>query len=195
MSGIDLLLPQSIFWRMLLVALITGGVLGIAYDALCILRMLARDLPTGPPEARQIVEGKHRRSSRMLASVVRLCTDLFFAVLWAVALILLCYYTNDGQLRAPAVLGMACGFFVYRRLLSPLVLRMSGWILRMAAKVLSTVWRIVLACLGRLWNFTLGRLLAHMVAHHRARAAARYFKDLQSAAARGFDVSDPLDVA
>ncbi len=194
MSGIDLLLPQSIFWRMLLIALATGGTLGMAYDALCILRMLVRDLPGYPPESRPSADRYRGRQLRGMAAAVRFVADLFFAVLWAVALILLCYYTNDGQLRAPAVLGMACGFFVYRQLLSPLVLRLAGWILHLLTYVILIVGHTVLACLGRLWMHTLGRLLSHLVAHRRARASARYFADLQSAAARGFDIADPSDV-
>jgi hypothetical protein len=44
-------------------------------------------------------------------------TDFIWTVLSWIALILVLYYTNDGQLRAPAPISMAVGILLYRALL------------------------------------------------------------------------------
>ena len=74
-------------------------------------------------------------------------TDLIFALVSALALILLLYYTNDGQFRAPAVIGMACGFFVYTVTLGRLILRVGGALVRFACRlvrvVVHAVWTVL----------------------------------------------------
>ena len=116
MSGLDLYATQEALAEMLLYAAMTGFLMGGIYDALYILRALLVD------EA----GGRMPLYGRMLLFV----EDVLFVAVASVAFILLCYYTNDGQLRAPAFVGMACGFFVYRYTLGVFTRRLAPPLVR-----------------------------------------------------------------
>ncbi|MBR6782260.1 MAG: spore cortex biosynthesis protein YabQ [Clostridia bacterium] len=110
---------------MLAWAFVTGACLGVLYDLLRALRMAVGLDP--------------RQGSTVLYRVVLFVEDVFFAVTATVALILLCYYTNDGLLRGPAVWGMAGGFFVYVQTVGRLTVRIEKTIFRLLRRLVSLV--------------------------------------------------------
>ncbi len=163
MSGLDLFLSQQVFARMLLFALLAGVAAGILYDGFCVIRLFLCD-PTvldrnvSPVPAHTIPH-----------SIVRFVLDFMFVISTAIILILLCYYTNDGQLRAPAIIGMACGFFVYKRLISP-------WILRLAA----LLHHATMTVLRFVWRHTGGRIMASIRNLYNRSVEARRRKQIPS---------------
>ena len=125
MSGLDLYRTQGEMLWMLVWALATGIFVGMVYDLLRALRIL-----TGLGQ---------RQGSTPLYRVSLFVGDVILAVTAAVALILLCYYTNDGLLRGPAVWGMAGGFFVYVQTLGRLTLKVENVLARLARRLISLV--------------------------------------------------------
>ena len=125
MSGLDLYRTQGEMLWMLVWALAMGIFVGMVYDLLRALRML-----TGLDQ---------RQGSTPLYRVSLFAGDVILAVTAAVALILLCYYTNDGLLRGPAVWGMAGGFFVYVQTLGRLTLKVENVLARLARRLISLV--------------------------------------------------------
>lgn len=126
MSGLDLYQSQGELFRMLAWAVLTGLCLGGLYDLLRALRILA-----GLDQ---------KQGSTPLFGLLLFLEDLLLALTAAVSLILLCYYTNDGLFRAPAVLGMASGFFIYMKTAGKLTVKaekaLSRWLNRVVKAVL-----------------------------------------------------------
>ncbi len=186
MSGLDLLLSQRTLWHMLLVATVAGILLGVLCDGLFILRLLVRDprstqlvppsksTPAGP------VFGQLRRCAY---AALRFLCDFLAVVFATVVLMLLCYYTSDGQLRAPAIFGMSAGFLGYHYTVS-----------RGIRRLLTVLSQAILRCLRFLWMHTLGRLwlLARNAVLRRIRNAltARRIARLARDATGGFDIHD-----
>lgn len=172
MSGLDLLVPQSALWYMLLVAVLTGAFLGVLCDGLFIIRLALRD-----PEASCTC----RRS--VGHAILRGVCDFISVLLTTVLLLLLCYYTSDGQLRAPAVFGMVAGFWGYRK-------TVSRWLRRLLTAVFSVVCRF----LRFLWDKTLGRLARAVrdvtVSRYRRAVTERHIRMLTADASRGFGIRD-----
>lgn len=194
MSGLDLYLSQRTLALMFVYAAVTGFGLGALYDALRILRMPfgevyvrpGRDIPSAAPNGQG-------RGASFLISVLRFFCDLLFMLAAAVALILLCYYTNDGQLRAPAPVGMACGFFVYRHTLSPWVLRLTAILLRQIRRGMVALLRLAVLPLRWLWRVTMGRMTSSIRNARREKQTLRRIRDLTDSAERGFDLlGEPL---
>ncbi len=189
MSGLDLYLSQRILALMFVYAALTGFGLGALYDVLRILRM-----PFGEMYVRSVgdlpatAQDGQGRSASFFTAVLRFLCDLLFMVAAAVALILLCYYANDGQLRAPAPVGMACGFFVYRHTVSPWVLRLSAVILKQTRRCVSALLRLLAIPLRWLWRVTVGRMTAAIRNGLREKQTLRRIRDLTDSAARGFDL-------
>ena len=125
MSGLDLYRTQGEMLWMLVWALATGIFVGMVYDLLRALRIL-----TGLDQ---------RQGSTPLYRVSLFVGDVILAVTAAVALILLCYYTNDGLLRGLAVWGMAGGFFVYVQTLGRLTLKVEKVLARLVRRLISLV--------------------------------------------------------
>lgn len=185
MSGLDLYLSQRTLALMFVYAALTGFGLGLVYDGLRVLRMaLGEQLPPKKPEASQ----PGRRPLPL--AILLFAEDLIFALIVAVALILLGYYTNDGQLRAPAPVGMACGFFVYIHTVSRWVLRLAELILRLMRRMILGIGRICMHLVAvpvkALWSWTAGR----MMAAHRERVTEKRLEDLTESAKRGFHLLD-----
>ena len=185
MSGLDLYLSQRTLALMFVYAALTGFGLGLVYDGLRVLRMaLGEQLPPKKSEASQ----PGRRPLPL--AILLFAEDLIFALIVAVALILLGYYTNDGQLRAPAPVGMACGFFVYIHTVSRWVLRLAEFILGLMRRMILGIGRIcmhLVAVPGKaLWFWTAGR----MMAVHRDRVTEKRIEDLTESAKRGFHLLD-----
>lgn len=182
MSGLDLYLSQRTLALMFVYATLTGFCLGLGYDGLRVLRMALGEtfLPS-----RSAGQGRKDNKAGLPLKLLRFVEDLLFMLAAAVALILLCYYTNDGQLRAPAPLGMACGFFVYIHTVSRLVLRLAEGILRLVRRFLLACLHLLAMPLRGLWSLTVGR----MAAAHRESVTEKGIKALAESAKRGFDVT------
>jgi hypothetical protein len=124
---------------MLSCSLICGFLLGVLYDLVqCLCR--GRGMKAAPWGGRCIEKipmprgGRHHLSDRSKAGKVKaICgtvslvfSDVGFCLFFAVVMIVLLYYTNDGQFRSSAVAASLIGFGMYRytlrRLLRPLLL-------------------------------------------------------------------------
>jgi hypothetical protein len=144
MSGLDLYQSQGELFRMLAWAVLTGLCLGGLYDLLRALRILA-----GLDQ---------KQGSTPLFGLILFFGDLLSALTASVSLILLCYYTNDGLFRAPAVLGMASGFFVYMRTAGRLTVKAEKALSRRLKRVVKTVLGFLRRPLG--WLASTARSLA-----------------------------------
>lgn len=159
MSGLDLYQNQSALLWMLAWAFATGFGLGGFYDVLRALRILSC------PEREQ-GSTRHPRGYRFVG-------DVLLVIAASIALILLCYYTNDGLLRGPAVWGMAGGFFVYVQTVGRLTLRVEVFFSRLLRNLVRAVWRPlrrpVLWMGGRLlrWSRSLWHALFGKAIHKR----------------------------
>ncbi len=196
MSGLDLLLGQDTLWRMLFVAALTGFGLGVVYDAISILRLVLGDRTISG-----VRYGDIPPHDPVPVKILRFVLDAVFAILVAVAFTLLCYYTSDGQLRAPAILGSAGGFFVWRKTLSPLVLRLAVCLLRLFCRLVMAVLRLLLAPLVavgkrlghmacRLFEITVGRFLCY----RRRRITENRLHVLCSEASQGFGLAESRNI-
>ncbi len=184
MSGIDLLIPQSALWYMLVVAVLTGAGLGVLCDGLFILRVLCRDPRAASTNSEQTQAPAICGRVRTVAYVVlRTLCDLIFVLTATIILLLLCYYTSDGQLRAPAVVGLTLGFWIYRKTVS-----------RFLRKLWIHILSLIFHALHLLWSHTLGRILtvalSALMRHLRAFATERRIRKLRRDAARGFGISE-----
>ena len=166
MSGLDLYLTQRSLLAMLAWALVTGFCLGGVYDLLRALRIL-------------IGFGREKGSALPLR-IVLFGGDVLLAVTASIALILLCYYTNDGALRGHAVWGMAGGFFVYVQTLGRLTLRFESFLSHLLGKLVRNAWRLVrrpivwvasgfIGLIRQVWRKSLGKVMDK----HRARVRAK----------------------
>ena len=144
MSGLDLYQSQGELFRMLAWAVLTGLCLGGLYDLLRALRILA-----GLDQ---------KQGSTPLFGLILFFGDLLSALTASVSLILLCYYTNDGLFRAPAVLGMASGFFVYMRTAGRLTVKAEKALSRRLKRVVKAVLGFLRRPLG--WLVSTARSLA-----------------------------------
>ena len=177
MSGLDLYLSQKTLALLFVYASLAGFCLGGVYDLFRVLRMLFGD--TGAYSA---TKGQGRRPLPL--AVLLFGTDLLFMLTATVTLILLCYYINDGQLRAPAVIGMACGFFVYVHTLGRLVMALSRRIVHGIRRLLMLLIRLLIIPLKGLWSLTGKRIMVS----YRERMTEKRIRELTKAAERGFDL-------
>ena len=173
MSGLDLYLSQRTLALLLVYGAFVGFGLGALYDGLRLTRVALGEPISG---------GK-----RPLALTVLLfIEDLLFALVAVLAFILLCYYVNDGQIRAPATLGLCGGFFVYRHTVSLLLFRptcrLIGLVKRLIKGIVTTLLRLLTAPVRALWAVTAGRWLAQ----YRERITKKRIQELTEQAARGF---------
>ena len=149
MSGLDLYQTQGEMLWMLAWAFVTGIGVGVIYDLLRALRIL-----TGLDQ---------KQGNTLLYRVSLFVEDFLLAVMATVALILLCYYTNDGLLRSPAVWGMAGGFFVYVQTLGRLTVKVEKALSRLLRRLILLVLRPVPS------SFVGGALPAERNPHRMAR--------------------------
>lgn len=188
MSGLDLYLSQRVLAMMLVYAALVGFCLGGVRDALGLLR--AFFYPIKPEK------GSGKRCSFGI-TVLLFWEDTVFMLLTAVALILLGYYTNDGQLRAPAFLGLAGGFFVYRHtlgrwsrrimpLLAAWIRKAIGFSIRLLLRPARVLVKALLSLFHTLWRSTAGKLLLQQ----RVKATARRSAALTESARQGFGIME-----
>lgn len=171
MSGLDLYQTQRALALLFVYAAAVGFGLGGVYDLLRILRMFC-----GYPK-------KKGRPSVFLTALL-FFEDVLFMLITSVALILLCYYANDGQIRAPALIGMACGFFAYWQTVGRLVVAVAGRAVKLIRKILALCLHLIAVPVKGLWRMTAGR----MTVAHRERMTQRRIRALTDSAARGFDL-------
>jgi hypothetical protein len=187
MSGLDLYLSQRTLALMFVYAAVLGFGLGAVYDGLKILRMVWGERRQAVTSAADI-RGQGSFLQKWLLRVLRFVEDVAFMLIAATALLLLAYYTNDGSLRAPAPVGMACGFFVYVHVLSPWVLRLAEILLRWLRCLLWRIFRLVSVPLRGLWRLTVARWMAGLRNSRRTRETERMIALWTESAARGFDI-------
>ncbi len=168
---------------MLLVAVIAGIFLGVLCDGLFILRLIFRDPRACSSCRRQGAPAvqSDRRVSTGGYIILRGFCDFLSVFLAVVILMLLCYYTSDGQLRAPAIFGMIAGFWGYHITVSRLMRRLS-------AILLDVVWR----ALRFVWSHTVGGAM-HAIAstlrkQYRNVVTVRRIDKLTQASADGFGI-------
>ncbi len=190
MSGLDLYLSQRVLAMMVVYAALTGFCLGGVYDILELAAVLLLPQKTEGAES-----APAKRSSLTAKGFLTFWRDLVFLLITAVTFILLCYYTNDGQLRSPAILGMAGGFFVYRHTVGLLTVRLlprlATGIKRMLIRIVRLVFcpirmlaTALLVLIKTLWRVTGDRLAARF----REKSTQKRVASLTKAASRGFDV-------
>lgn len=194
MSGLDLYLSQRVLAMMLVYAALAGFCLGGVYDFFALTTALLLPARTG--------EGKHESGKRFCLMAEQFLTfwqDLIFLLLTAVTFILLCYYTNDGQLRAPAIPGMAGGFFVYRHTVGlftkRLIPRLATGIKQVLVRTVILVFcpvrflaTVLYALVRVLWRVTGGKLIEAS----REKYTQKHIRSLTEAASRGFDVLEGI---
>ena len=148
-------------WDLLRLPRIWLGEIGAAvgYRELC-----AKELPW-------IGSRNTRKPSRFLP-IVRFLSDFLFCILAGLTMILLFYQINRGNVRFPALLCAAGGFFLYRATLGRLVLRA----LSLIAFLIQTIMRYLIFFLGMPFRM-LVKAIKHTVCrawnHYRARRWAR----------------------
>lgn len=182
MSGLDLYQTQGALALLFVYAAAAGFLLGGWYTLLRLLRVLLfGDSSVGK-----------QGSKPKLFAITLFLGDVIFAVTAALTLILLLYYRNDGQLRAPAVLGMACGFFVFLETLGRIAAKLEkplSRLVKQAVRLLISpaLWlgRITARILRFLWCMTVEKALSKS----RERQTERMIEGLNQAADRGFDLS------
>ena len=173
MSGLDLYQTQRTLAMLFVNAALGGFFLGGVYDVLRFLRILA-----GDPVA---ITGQGRRPFPF--AVLLFLQDLLFMLTAAAALILLCYYGNDGRIRGVAAVGMAGGFFVYAHTLGRLTLPLFRWGAVWLRRLVKLCLSLACAPLGWLWRLTAGRVRRA----YRKRRTEQGIRALTEAAARGFE--------
>ena len=194
MSGLDLYLSQRVLAMMAVYAALTGFCLGGAYDILGLAAALLLPRKTGGAESTSA-----ERYSLTAKGFWVFWQDLIFLLLTAVTFIFLCYYTNDGQLRAPAILGMAGGFFVYRHtaglLTRRIIPRLAIWIKRVLIRIVTLAFcpirwiaTALFILIRLLWHVTGGRLVVWL----REESTRKRIESLTQAASRGFDVLEEI---
>ncbi len=123
--------------------------------------------PSRQTSRRQALHGLRTAPVR----VVLFVSDVLFGLICGCVLILLLYYTNDGQFRFLALLGMGCGFFVWRHTLGLLadaltdvMVRGLHRLVRLLMNLFRMLFRILvlwpLRMLYRLWMAVCGRRFA-----------------------------------
>ena len=125
-------ISQSLLGLMYVWAVVAGAVLGASYDVLRLSRAML-----GLP-GRRLMDGRWRRVG---GHVLLFVQDVVFGLLGGLMLVLLLYYTNDGQFRGLAVVGMLSGFFVYYYTLGGLVRLGVDWLTDGVERVLCLVGR------------------------------------------------------
>ena len=184
MSGLDLYLSQRTLAMLLVYGALTGFGLGILYDGLRLLRMILGEpvcLRPTPPSVAAAETGKPKGIS-FLRAILLFVSDLVFALTATTALVLLCYYGNDGQIRAPAIVGLSGGFFVYRHTVSRPLVCLADRIIRLAQRGVTLLLRLLTMPLRALWALTARRWLER----HRERATEKRMQELARQAACGF---------
>ncbi len=201
MSGLDLYLDQRVLFTMLLVAFTVGAALSVLYDTLAVFIRL---LPG--KSNRNGADMVAPRGRSFLQIGIRFFTDLLFSLIAAISFLLVCYYTSDGQVRSPAVMGIIGGFLLcrcvlgglYRRLLHVFLRFLYGMLRRILLCVIGVaaffwrkiVWSVLLRPLWLVARWLFDRTIARIIRHHRVRNTERLRRRLTGDAAHGFELGE-----
>ncbi len=196
MSGLDLFLDQTVLVRMLVVATAAGISAGLLFDltaAFC----LAFGYDPGWTKAKK---------RNILSWFIRFLSDILFAAFVAILFLLICYYTSDGQVRSPAVLGMIIGFCGYRLTIGSLIRRALLAVVRFLKRALKSlirtigngiravfqrllypyVWRPIARLFKWLYRHTVGIVIFRMHMRNTDRKATALLKSARS----GFELGN-----
>lgn len=172
------------------ISVATGGFLGFVYDVF----RFARVLFSSDRHAR---EGKRGGVVRSVSALIIFLEDIVFCLFCGVALLLLVYYTNDGQLRGLALLGVAAGGFVYFNTVGKLTAKLFPWLARGTRKIAVAVLKLLalpFLLLKAAYLATFGKIIKGL----RARLAqikdekytAKVIRDYRLQATDGFGLAD-----
>lgn len=186
MSGLDLYLAQRTLALLFVYAAWAGFGMGVVYDILRISRMLLGAAGFSPSKGGASRTGK----GRILRAILLFAEDVLFMLVASVTLILLCYYANDGQIRALAVVGMLGGYFVYVAAVSPWFIRLIGMLLHLLHRLLRACVIVLLVPLRGLWSRTAGRWLMRGLRKRKERMTQKNIQLLTDAASRGFGIAE-----
>ena len=186
MSGLDLYQTQRALVMLFVCATLPGAVLGAVYDVLLLLRVICGDRIDR-------TDLTARGSGKPIHAIFRFFCDVFFCLLTAITVILFCYYGNDGQLRAPALFGMAGGFFVYRQTLGRVTAHVAKPLRELLFRIAKGMLRLILRPLAwgvrlarSVWQGSMGRILRRRWEKQTEKAA----QALIASAGQGFGLCD-----
>ena len=180
-------ISQVLLGLMFSISVGTGALLGFIYDVFRFVRVLSG-------------EGKDKKVGRLhslLSAAAVFVEDFIFCMLCGIAFLLLIYYTNDGQLRGLALIGVASGAFVYCNTIGRLMSRLFPWLGIQVRKIATAVVKILLLPLVLLkaaYLATVGKLLAAAAARLKRSKDEKYTasatEKYRAWAAEGFGLAD-----
>lgn len=147
-------ISQSLLGLMYVWAVLAGVAWGVSYDVLRLSRVVFG------------LSGRMTRAARWkrtCRSVVLFSQDVLFGLIGGMTLVLLLYYTNDGQFRGLAVIGMISGFFVYHHTLGRLIRLCTDWLVAQIKRLIRWIGRCLcwpFRFLYRVYCRTVGKRLA-----------------------------------
>ncbi len=188
-------ISQKLLGAVFALSVLCGAGLGLLWNLLRLLRALC-GVGVSPAPVQEdcpaVRPGRHRLLTG-LRSVWLFLLDVLFGLLCVCVLILLLYYTNDGQFRLLAAAGMGCGFFAWYHTLGRLLGRFTDVMVRGLYFVARQLIRLLLwppRMLRRAWMATVGKRIAAARQRSRHRRDARktqaWFAGEAEQAARGF---------
>lgn len=203
-------ISQRLLGMLFVWAVALGFMLGVVYDVLRITHILCgvHYVKRFSQDERQVADmdlmsvalrRPRKRVLHTMRSVLIFTEDLLFGLVCGVSLVILLYYTNDGQLRALALFGMACGFFVYHQTLGRLIMLFSEVIVLAVRRFVRWTLRLVLMpiqWLALLLYRIIGRRVAQLVKRIRYARRVRYTDKVVDArvrlASQGFGLLDDV---
>lgn len=192
-------ISQTLLGFMFVCAVITGAFLGVIYDVIRITRIIVGIRYTRKDTTHSVGEcdvmPHDALTVRILRAVLVFIEDVIFCLVCGVCVVLLLYYTNDGQFRGIAVLGVAAGFFVYYVTVGRVVIRFSEFIVELLQRALRLILKVIvlpIKLIYCLYCSTLGKILARLWERYRANREERYTRRIMSAyiesASSGFEL-------
>ncbi len=188
-------ISQKLLGAVFALSVLCGAGLGLLWNLLRLLRALCGVRAAPAPAQRDcpaVCPGRHRLLISLRA-VWLFLLDALFGLLCVCVLILLLYYTNDGQFRLLAAAGMGCGFFAWYHTLGRLLGRFTDLMVRGLYFVARQLIRLLLwppRMIRRAWMATVGKRIAAARQRSRHRRDARrtqaWFAGEAEQAARGF---------
>lgn len=175
-------ISQTLLGLMYVWAVAAGALWGLVYDA---FRLSRKALGFGACE-------------RVWQKAVLFAEDVLFGLVGGVILILLLYYTNNGQFRGLALVGLLSGFFVYEHTVGRLVRLCLDWLIAVIKRVVR--WAVRFVCLPfrilyRLYERIIGRRLKEWRDQKRLRRLGKMTRQTGERHIReasvGFDMCVP----
>ena len=127
-------ISQKLLCFLFLISFAAGLILGGVYDLLRLSRMLLG--LSECPGSSDNQQGNLQRLKKIAHFGLLFLEDFLFVLLGGTCLLLILYFFNDGQFRFPALIGLGCGFFVYRATMSKPFLRLSTLLVRLIHRII-----------------------------------------------------------